>query len=119
MATFEGLASLQPFSVPPGAYAKLSPDQLARATRYGVERTYTCATRLYRQSERGADLYIVLAGAVQTFWSDAITGEEYFITLEPGEFSGDVNLLNQRETLDWCPGFGGEYCPADSARTSS
>jgi thioredoxin reductase (NADPH) len=99
MATFEGLASLQPFSVPPGAYAKLSPDQLARATRYGVERTYTCAARLYRQSERGADLYIVLAGAVQTFWSDAISGEEYFITLEPGEFSGELNLLNQRETL--------------------
>jgi thioredoxin reductase (NADPH) len=99
MATFEGLASLQPFSVPPGAYAKLSPDQLARATRYGVERTYTYATRLYRQSERGADLYIVLTGAIQTFWSDAISGGEYFITLEPGEFSGELNLLNQRETL--------------------
>jgi thioredoxin reductase (NADPH) len=99
MATFEGLASLQPFSVPPGAYAKLSADQLARATRYGIERTYTCATRLYRQSERGADLYIVLAGAVQTVWSDAINGEQYFITLEPGEFSGELNLLNQRETL--------------------
>jgi thioredoxin reductase (NADPH) len=90
---------LQPFSVPSGAYAKLSPDQLARATRYGAERTYTCATRLYRQSERGADLYIVLAGLVQTFWSDAIKDEEYFIALEPGEFSGELNLLNQRETL--------------------
>ena len=99
MATFEGLASLQPFSVPPGAYAKLSPDQLARAAKYGVERTYTCATRLYRQSERGADLYVVLTGAIQTLWADAISGEQYFITLEPGEFSGELNLLNQRETL--------------------
>ena len=98
MAMFEGLASLQ-FSGPPGAYAKLSPDQLESATRYGIQRTYSCTTRLYRQSEREADFYIVLDGAVQTFWSDALTGEEYFITLEPGEFSGELNLLNHRETL--------------------
>ena len=99
MATFEGLASLRELSVLSGAYAKLSPDQLASATRYGIQRTYTSVTRLYRQSERGADLYIVLAGTVQTFWSDALDGQEHFITLEPGEFSGELNLLNQRETL--------------------
>lgn len=32
-------------------------------------------------------------------WSDAINGDEHFVTLEPGEFSGELNLLNQRETL--------------------
>jgi thioredoxin reductase (NADPH) len=99
MATFEGVANLQQFSVPPGAYAALSADQLARATRYGIQRTYSSVTRLYRQGERGADFYIILAGAVQTFWSDTIKGEEHFITLEPGEFSGEFNLLNQRETM--------------------
>lgn len=98
MATFEGLAKLQ-FSVLPAAYTKLSPDQLARSSRYGIQQTYSCTTQLYRQSERRADFYFVLAGSVQTFWSDAITGDEYFITLEPGEFSGELNLLNQRETL--------------------
>jgi thioredoxin reductase (NADPH) len=99
MATFEGVASLQRFSVPSGAYAVLSADQLARATRYGIQRTYSSITRLYRQGERGADFYIVLEGTVQTFWIDAIKGEEHFITLEPGEFSGEFNLLNQRETI--------------------
>ena len=99
MATFEGLAGLQPFSVPPGAYTKLSPSQLNSATRYGIPRTYTSTARLYRQGERGADLYVVLSGTVQTYWSDAVTGEEHFIVLEPGDFSGELNLLNQRETL--------------------
>src|SRR5271156_168926 len=99
MATFEGLAGLQPFSVPVGAYAKLSPTQVESATRYGTNRNYISTTRLYRQGERGADLYIVLSGTVETHWSDAITGEEHFIVLEPGEFSGELNLLNQRETL--------------------
>ena len=99
MATFEGLAGLRQFTVPPGAYAKLSPDQSASAARYGIQRTYASNTRLYRQGERAADLYIVLSGTVQTFWCDAVSGEEYFITLEPGEFSGELNLLNQRETL--------------------
>ncbi|WP_433975237.1 FAD-dependent oxidoreductase [Tunturiibacter lichenicola] len=99
MATFEGIERLHPFTVPPGAYAKLSPDQLANAARYGIQRSYTSDTRLYRQGERAADLYIVLEGIVQTFWPEPINGEEQFITLEPGEFSGELNLLNQRETL--------------------
>ena len=99
MATFEGLADLEHLTVPPGAYARLSSEQIASASRYGVQRSYTTATRLYRQGERGADLYLVLEGSVETFWSDAVTRKEYFITLEPGEFSGELNLLNQRETL--------------------
>ena len=99
MATFEGLACLQPFSIPPGAYAKLSQNQMASATRYGTHRTYGSAMRLYRQGERGADLYVVLSGTVQTHWVDALTGQEHSIALEPGEFSGELNLLNQRETL--------------------
>jgi thioredoxin reductase (NADPH) len=99
MATFQGLAGSQTILVPSGAYTKLSPDQLARAARYGIQRRYSSVTRLYRQGERAADLYIVLEGTVETFWSDAINGGEHFITLEPGEFSGELNLLNQRETL--------------------
>ena len=99
MATFEGLAGSQTCSVPSGAYAKMSPDQLASAARYGIQRNYSSTTRLYRQGERAADFYIVLEGEVQTFWSDAIYGDEHFITLEAGEFSGELNLLNQRETL--------------------
>ena len=99
MATFEGLAGLQMLSVPSGAYAKMSPDQLANAARYGIQRNYASTTGLYRQGERAADFYIVLEGKVQTLWSDAISGDEHFIMLEPGEFSGELNLLNQRETL--------------------
>ena len=99
MATFEGLDGMKPLLVPSGAYAKLSSEQITSAARYGIQRSYTANTQLYRQGERGADLYIILEGAVQTFWSDAITRQEYFITLEPGEFSGELNLLNQRETL--------------------
>lgn len=99
MATFEGLDSWQTPLIPSGAYVRLSSNQMASAARYGIQRSYTSTTRLYRQGERAADLYIVLEGTVQTFWSDAITGDEYFIALEPGEFSGELNLLNQRETL--------------------
>src|ERR1700740_1960645 len=99
MATFEGLAGMQTLSIPSGAYMKMSSDQLARAARYGIQRNHCTVTRLYRQGERAADFYIVLEGAVQTFWSDAIDGDEHFISLEPGEFSGELNLLNQRETL--------------------
>lgn len=99
MATFEGLTESQTLTTPSGAYAKLSPDQMASAARYGIQRSYSTVTRLYRQGERAADFYIVLEGKVETCWSDAINGEEHSITLEAGEFSGELNLLNQRETV--------------------
>ena len=99
MAKFEGLVGSQTLSVPPGAYAKMSADQMARAARYGIQRSYASLTRLYRQGERAADFYIVVEGTIQTFWSDANNGDEHFFTLEAGEFSGELNLLNQRETL--------------------
>ena len=89
----------QTLSVPAGLYPRLSADQLARAARYGVHRTYASTTRLYRQGEREADLFIVLMGNLQIFWSDTVEREEHFYTLETGEFSGELNLLNQRETL--------------------
>src|SRR5215469_5677098 len=89
----------QILSVPAGLYPKLSADQLESAARYGVQRTYGSTTRLYRQGERETDLSIVLAGSLQIFWFDAVDREEHFYTLEPGEFSGELNLLNHRETL--------------------
>jgi thioredoxin reductase (NADPH) len=82
VATFEGLRGMRTLSVPSGAYVKMSPDQLARAARYGIQRNHCTVTRLYRQGERAADFYIVLEGKVQTLWSDAIDGDEHFISLE-------------------------------------
>src|SRR5262245_49521519 len=99
MATFEGLPEAQTVSIPAGLYPKLSSDQLDRARRYGVHRTYGSTTRLYRQGERETDLYIVLSGSLQIFWFDTVDREEHFYTLESGEFSGGLNLLNHRETL--------------------
>jgi thioredoxin reductase (NADPH) len=99
MALFEGMTGLDTRSVPVGAYVRLLPEQLAHAMQYGFPRTYSATTLLYRQGEREADLYIVLTGAIETFWKDGADREEHSITLEPGEFSGELNLLNQRETL--------------------
>jgi len=99
MATFESLTSAQMLSLPAGLYPKLSAAQLSSASRYGVQRTYSSLTGLYRQGERETDLYIVLKGSLQIFWFDTVEREEHFYTLEPGEFSGELNLLNHRETL--------------------
>jgi thioredoxin reductase (NADPH) len=99
MALFEGMPGIEANSIPDGAYMRLSPEQLASAMKYGIPRTYSSTTLLYRQGEREADLYIVLSGSLETFWKDAADQEEHSITLEAGEFSGELNLLNQRETL--------------------
>ncbi len=48
MANFEGLVDSQTEAVPPGAYAKLSTEQMASAARYGIQRSYPAVTRLYR-----------------------------------------------------------------------
>jgi thioredoxin reductase (NADPH) len=99
MATFQDIPGAQALPYPQWAYTRLSPAQLSGATRYGVSRTYNSVKQLYRQGERGADLYVVLDGAIQTFWCDVLKEEERIVTLDPGEFTGELNLLNQKETL--------------------
>jgi thioredoxin reductase (NADPH) len=99
MAKLEGVPGAQSLPYPKGAYTRLSSAQLNSAMRYGVSRIYGAAKQLYRQGERGADLYIVLEGAIQTFWCDVLEQEERSIMLESGEFTGELNLLNQKETL--------------------
>ena len=98
MATLEGMPDAAALSSPERAYIKLSAIQLARANRYGVSRSYESAKQLFRQGERAADFYIVLAGSIQIFWCDVVARTEPYITLEPGEFTGELNLLNQKET---------------------
>lgn len=99
MTILQGIPDAQTLPYPKSAYAMLSPAQLTSAMRYGVSRIYSSVKQLYRQGERGADLYIVLDGAIQTFWCDVLAQEERSIMLEPGEFTGELNLLNQKETL--------------------
>ena len=99
MALFNGRPEVDTPSLSAGAYLRLSSEQMARAMQYGTPRAYSLPTLLYRQGEREADLYIVVSGMLETFWKDAVDQHEYSITLEPGEFSGELNLLNQRETM--------------------
>ena len=99
MATLQGIVGSQSFFSPEGTYTKLSQIQLTSAMRYGTSRTYDSDRQLFRQGERGADLYIVLAGTLQIYWRDLVEQEERFVPLDPGEFTGEFNLLNQKETL--------------------
>jgi hypothetical protein len=47
MATFEGLAGMETLSLPSGTYVKMSPEQLARAARDGIQRNHCTIARLY------------------------------------------------------------------------
>lgn len=99
MAIFQGRPEEEAPTHAVGAYMRLLPEQITQAMQYGTPRTYGSATLLYRQGEREADLYIVVSGTLETFWKDAVDREEHSIVLEAGEFSGELNLLNQRETM--------------------
>lgn len=99
MATLQNISGDEAYPSPQLAYVKLSSEQLARAMRYGTSRTCTKDKLLFRQGERGADLYIVLSGSVQVFWCVLLERKERCVTLESGEFTGEMNLLNQKETL--------------------
>jgi thioredoxin reductase (NADPH) len=70
------------------------PDLPARCPEIGNRSSTNRGRRLL-----DGDLYIVLNGALETFWKDALDRGEHSITLRAGEFSGELNLLNQRETL--------------------
>lgn len=99
MAILQHIADTTSWPSPDAAYTRLSTEQMKRAMRYGVTRFCESDRLLYRQGERGADLHIVLDGAIQVYWPDLVEETERSITLEPGDFTGEFNLLNQKETI--------------------
>ncbi len=79
-------------------FPRLSAEMAARAAAYGTTETVQAGTILFEQNRRGVDFFLVLAGAVEVFATGG-DGERIVTTHHAGQFTGELDLLNDRETL--------------------
>jgi CRP/FNR family cyclic AMP-dependent transcriptional regulator len=71
---------------------KISPELLAKLSDRGGQRTYARGELLIREGEASTDVYILLAGELKCFTSDANGHELVFNVMTPGEFFGELSL---------------------------
>jgi CRP/FNR family cyclic AMP-dependent transcriptional regulator len=75
-----------------GNGSKISPELLARLSDRGGQRTYARGELLIREGDASSEVYILLAGELKAFTTDAGGNELVFNVMTPGEFFGELSL---------------------------
>ena len=84
-----------PAAVREGTFPKLTEEQRARIAVFARERAFADGDLLWEQGDDKRPLYVVLAGKVTV-----LSGADDFVTAhEPGQFSGDVDLVSGQPAL--------------------
>lgn len=79
-------------------FPKLSTDQLSRLRPLGSQRTVQAGEIIFDQGVIRRSLFVVLEGRVEAV-SPSRDGEIRITILEPGEFTGELDLLSGRPSL--------------------
>jgi thioredoxin reductase (NADPH) len=80
-------------------FPRLSPAMVQRIAAYGQEEQVPAGTLLFQRGQRGTDFFLVLEGLVEVFETDK-SGHVNIITIHAArQFSGEMNLFNQRSVL--------------------
>jgi thioredoxin reductase (NADPH) len=79
-------------------YPRMTPAQLARIASYGARREVRAGEEVYRQGDEHVHLFVVVRGQLDVV-RPGLDGEQLIVTCEPGEFTGEVNLLSGRRSL--------------------
>jgi CRP/FNR family cyclic AMP-dependent transcriptional regulator len=72
--------------------SKISPELLAKLSDRGGQRNFARGEMLIREGEASTDVYILLAGELKAFTSDASGRELVYNVMTPGEFFGELSL---------------------------
>ncbi len=80
-------------------FPRLGADAVARLSAYGTEEVLPKGACPYRRGDRSVDFLVVLDGRIETFDEGPEGERRVFADLGPGQFTGETNLLNGRESL--------------------
>ena len=81
-------------------FPKLSDEEIGRVADYGRTEALEDGASLFRRGQRGVDFFLVREGAVEIVDHDGETGAEKVITTHgPAQFTGELDLFNQRKIL--------------------
>ena len=81
------------------AFPKLSGEMLQRLRSYGQEESVPKDACLYTYGDRDTDMLVILAGEIESRLLVKGGGFKVFRSLRPGEFSGELNLLNTQRSV--------------------
>ena len=80
-------------------FPKLSEDMAARVAHFGSEEELPKGSMVFERGQRGVDFFVVLEGSIEIFDFDAHGQPEIITTHGPHEFTGELDLFNQRKIL--------------------
>ncbi len=83
----------------PQTFPRLTPAQIAVVKGYGSEERVAKGTWLFQRGERGRDFFLVLEGCIQILDVDVEGPPETVRLHGPGEFTGELDLFNERKIL--------------------
>ena len=80
-------------------FPRLSAEMAERLAAYGREERLAAGTVLFARGERSVDFWLVLEGAVEIYDEPEDGRADVFTTHGPGQFTGELDLFNDREIL--------------------
>jgi thioredoxin reductase (NADPH) len=81
------------------AFPQLSEEMLERLGSYGQEETVPEDTCLYMYGDLDTDMFVVLAGEIESRLPVKGGGSKLFRSLRAGEFTGELNVLNTQRSV--------------------
>jgi len=97
--TTEPLDPSDPWARQEQTFPKLNEEMVGAVGRYGQEEAPAAGTVLFERGQRSVDFFLVLRGNIEVFELD-LEGVPHLLRLiGPGQFSGELYLLNERQTL--------------------
>ncbi|MGH6798760.1 MAG: FAD-dependent oxidoreductase, partial [Roseiarcus sp.] len=80
-------------------FPRLSHEQIARMAMFGRQELFPAGAVLFERGARGVDFFILLDGKIEVFDYAEECEPSVFISLTERQFTGELNLFNERETL--------------------
>ena len=80
-------------------FPTLSEEMAARVAAYGHEETLAKGTLAFERGQRSVDFFLVIEGAIEIFDVDAHGQENVFTVHGARQFTGEIDLFNDREIL--------------------
>jgi thioredoxin reductase (NADPH) len=93
------LDAADPFLRAAVTFPRLDDDMARRICGYGQVETFAQGAMLSERGQRSVDFFFVLSGAIEVFDLDSRGAANVFAVHTEHQFSGELNLINNRATL--------------------
>jgi thioredoxin reductase (NADPH) len=95
----EPLDPSDPWARQEQTFPKLSQEMIGAVTGYGPEESPAPGALLFERGQRSVDFFLVLQGNIEVYELDLAGVPHLLRLIGPGQFTGELYLLNERQTL--------------------